>query len=148
VHDCTIDTDLEILIPDEYVSSIKERMSLYKDLDDIEEEEKLAAFEKNLIDRFGPIPREVKELLNAVRLREMAIRIGFEKIVLKNNKLIGYFISNQNSPFYQSENFSKILLFVQNNSRLCRMKEGQGKLSLTFDGIRTIEEGIRVMSSL
>jgi len=148
VHDCTIDTDLEILIPDEYVSSIKERMSLYKDLDDIEEEEKLAAFEKNLIDRFGPIPREVKELLNAVRLREMAIRIGFEKIVLKNNKLIGYFISNQNSPFYQSENFSKILLFVQNNSRLCRMKEGQGKLSLTFDGVRTIEEAIRVMSSL
>ncbi len=148
VHDCSIDTDLEILIPDEFVSNVKERLSLYKDLDDIEEEDKLLQFEINLRDRFGPVPKEVKELMNAVRLRWVAINIGFEKIILKNNKLVGYFVPSQNSPYFQSESFNKVLAFVQNNSRLCRIKEGQGKLSLTFDGIRTIEEAINILKRI
>jgi len=148
VHDCVVDTDMEILIPDEYVSNIKERVSLYKDIDDIETEEKLIEFEKNLIDRFGALPKEVKELLNTVRLRWMAINIGFEKIVLKDNRLNAYFISSQLSPYYKSEIFNKVILFVQNNPRLCKMKERTNKLSLSFEGIRTIDEAIRVLKNI
>lgn len=148
VHDCVVDTDMEILIPDEYVSNIKERVSLYKDIDDIETEEKLKEFEKNLVDRFGALPKEVKELLNTVRLRWMAINIGFEKIVLTDNRLNAYFISSQLSPYYKSEIFNKVILFVQNNPRLCKMRERTNKLSISFEGIRTIDEAIRVLKNI
>ena len=98
VSDCQIDTDLEILFPDEYIQQITERLILYRELDETETEEQLIAFEKNLIDRFGPIPQPAKDLIKTIQLRWKAIEAGFEKIILKNNRFVGYFTSKVDSP--------------------------------------------------
>ena len=142
VKDCLIETDLEILIPDHYITNITERLSLYKELDNIQTEEVLLQFRKRLIDRFGPVPKQTAELLNAIRLRWLAKKIGFEKIVLKNRKLTGYFISKQDSPYYQSEKFTQVLKFVQQNPSLCRMREAKDKLTLTFFNVETVEDAL------
>ncbi len=142
VKDCLIETDLEILIPDHYITNITERLSLYKELDNIQTEEVLLQFRKRLIDRFGPVPKQTAELLNAIRLRWLAKKIGFEKIVLKNRKLTGYFISKQDSPYYQSEKFTQVLKFVQQNPSLCRMREAKDKLTLTFFNVETVENAL------
>lgn len=146
VDDCQIETDLEILIPDHYVSNIEERINLYKELDNLEKEEDLKAFEEQLIDRFGPVPRPTQEMIRAIRLRWVAKEIGLEKVVLKQNKLICYFISNQESPYYQSATFTRVLQFVQHNSHQCKMKEKNGKLSLVFERVRSINGAIELLS--
>ncbi|NOX45556.1 MAG: transcription-repair coupling factor [Chlorobi bacterium] len=146
VRDCQIETDMAILIPDDYVTNITERLSLYKDLDGANSEEELAIFIEHLIDRFGPIPPQTQELVNTIRLRWLAREIGFEKIFLKNEKLTGYFISNQESAFYQSEIFSRVLQYVQQNPSLCRMREAREKLSLTFFNIKTVGKALRVLN--
>ena len=148
IKDCQIDTDLEILIPDEYVTNITERLNLYKELDNIEKEEDLNKFQKNLSDRFGPIPPPTLELIDVLRLRWLAMDIGFEKLVLKNNKLIGYFTSKQDSPYYQSPAFTGVLQFVQQNPRICRIKQSQDKLSLSFESIKNVKEAIKTLTSL
>ena len=148
VKDCLIETDLEILLPDYYISNITERLSLYKELDHIENEEALFAFQEKLIDRFGTPPKETQELFNTIRLRWIAKEIGFEKIVLKQNKLIGYFISNQESPYFQSTNFNLVLNFLKVNPKLCRMREHNNKLSLTFINISGVGDGIKVLESI
>ncbi|MBL0047446.1 MAG: transcription-repair coupling factor [Bacteroidetes bacterium] len=148
VRDCQIDTDMEILIPDEYVVNIGERLALYKELDDIEKEEDLMRYESNLRDRFGLVPSQVKELINTIRLRWLAKEIGLEKLVLKSNKLIGYFILNQNSGYYQSEAFTRVLKYVQHNPRLCKMRENKEKLSLSFEGIKSVNEAIRALKPI
>ncbi len=138
VTDCQIDTDLEILLPTDYVNSVSERLLLYKELDNIESEQGLVEFEKRLLDRFGPLPKPAFELLSTIRLRWIAEKLGFEKILLKNERFIGYFVSNPASPFYQSAVFSTILKYVQNNSHKCRLKEEKGKLSLTLKNIENV----------
>lgn len=148
VRDCQIDSDLEILIPDSYVSNATERLSLYRDLDNSKTEKDLAEFEVELRDRFGPVPDEVRALINTVRLRWAAIDIGFEKLVLKNKRLIGYFIPNQDSPYYQSESFTRVLQFVQYNTRICKMTEKNNKLTLSFDDIASIEEALQMLSKI
>ncbi|HET6243475.1 MAG: transcription-repair coupling factor [Bacteroidetes bacterium] len=148
INDCQVDTDLEILIPDEYVTNITERLSLYKELDNIEKEEDLKKFEYNLIDRFGTVPESTLELMHVLRLRWIAMDIGFEKLVLKNNKLIGYFITKQDSPYYQSPAFTKVLQFVQENPRTCRMKQSIDKLSLAFENVSNVQEAIKTLSLL
>ncbi len=139
VSDCTIDTDLEILLPDTYVNNIAERLNLYRTLDDLTEDEELVAFEKNLLDRFGEVPAQTKELIQAVKLRWMAMDIGFEKLILKNGNMRGYFIKNQDSEYYKSEAFTKVLSYVQSHSNICSMKEKNGKLSLSYNNINSIE---------
>ena len=148
VKDCQIETDLEILIPNDYVNSTKERLSLYKELDNIENEEGLDKFRERLIDRFGSIPIQTQELINAVKLRKIAKNIGFEKIVLKGNKLIGFFIADESSAYYQTDIFSKVLNYVKENSKTCRMKEGNNKLTLAFENIKSISEAIQVLNQL
>jgi transcription-repair coupling factor (superfamily II helicase) len=148
VKDCQVDTDLEILIPDDYVTNSTERLSLYRDLDNSRKEEDLAEFEAELRDRFGPVPPEVRSLINTIRLRWLAIDIGFEKLVLKNRKLIGYFITNQDSTYYQSDTFTKVLHFVQFNQRIAKMKEANNKLTLTFENIPSVEEAIAALSRI
>jgi transcription-repair coupling factor (superfamily II helicase) len=138
VDDCQIDTDLELLFPDEYISNIAERMNLYRELDQIQRQEDLIQFESGLTDRFGPLPGPSLELLQVVRLRWLANRLGFEKIVLKNGKLIGYFIADPDSAFYKSETFSHILSFVQKQPRQFRMKEHNNRLTLTCDPIGSV----------
>jgi transcription-repair coupling factor (superfamily II helicase) len=148
VRDCQIDTDLEILIPDEYVSNISERLALYKQLDDIESEEELKKFQSGLIDRFGNPPKPVKELIRTITLRNLAKKCGFEKLVLKNSKLVGFFISNQSSPFYQDPVFTTILNYVQNHPNLCKMKEAKGKLTLSFEHVSDIDEAVSILQSV
>jgi transcription-repair coupling factor (superfamily II helicase) len=148
VNDCNIDTDMEILIPDTYVNNIAERLNLYRELDDAKEESELIQFEANLNDRFGPVPEQAIELIHTIRLRWLAMETGFEKLILKNNKLIGYFIPNQNSPYYQSEVFTKVLKFVQTNARTCKMKENNGKLLLTFENIKSIDDAINALKPI
>ena len=142
VKDLTIDTDFELLFPDDYVNNISERLNLYTELNELKTEDELTQFEKELIDRFGPIPIEVDDLLNSVRIKWIASKYGFEKIIMKSNKLIGYFISDQKSSFYQSSHFSKILQFVQTHQNICKMKEKQTRIGLrlllTFDNIKSI----------
>ena len=139
VDECQIDTDMEILIPDHYVNSISERLQLYKDLNTIENEDKLNIFVEQITDRFGKIPPEVEKLLHTIRLRWIAKDLGFEKIILKANKMIAYFVANPNSAFFQSEQFSLILKFIQLNPKACQMKEKNNKLSLIFEKISTVK---------
>lgn len=146
--DCHIETDLELLIPDSYINSIPERMKLYKELDSIERPEDLKRFEAQLIDRFGALPSQVIELLNVVRLRWIAIELGIEKVVLKNEMLICYFISNQLSPFYSSETFTKIIGYIQRNQNFLQLKETKEKLSLIVKKVENIDETIKLLEQI
>lgn len=145
VRDTQIDTDMEILIPDEYVGNITERLSLYRQLDDSQSEDDLSRFEAMLRDRFGPVPENVLELIDTVRLRWLGMDIGLERIVLKNGRMTGYFISSQESAYYQSETFTRVLKFVQSNPRSVKMKEANKKLTLTFENISSIKDAMAVL---
>lgn len=147
VRDTQIDTDMEILIPDAYVENITERLSLYRQLDDSKSDDDLNRFENMLRDRFGAIPAQVEELIDTVRLRWMAMQIGFERLVLKNRRMTGYFIPKQTSPYYQSEAFTKVLQFVQAN-RHVKMKENNQKLTLSFEGIVSVKDAMRVLQPI
>jgi len=148
VSDCQIDTDMEILLPANYVNSVSERLILYKELDNISTEEKLDEFAFKLKDRFGPIPKQAQELLATIQLRWLAEKFGFEKVLLKNMRFIGYFVSNQVSPFYQSETFSQVLKYVQKNSHKVKLREEKSKLSLTIRNIDTVDEAIAFLKTL
>ena len=127
VADCTIDTDLEILIPDEYVESITERLSLYTRLDNCETEEELQGFHKEMEDRFGPVPDEVNDLFDTVRIRRMAVDLGFEKLIFKNGQVKFYFINRPDSKYFESDTFRKILDYIQKQTRQARLRQN-GKL--------------------
>jgi transcription-repair coupling factor (superfamily II helicase) len=127
VVDCTIDTDLEILIPDEYVESITERLSLYTRLDNCETEEELLAFCKEMEDRFGPVPEEVKDLFDTVRIRRIAVELGFEKLIFKNGQVKFYFINRPDSKYFESDIFKNILDYIQKQTRQARLRQN-GKL--------------------
>jgi len=146
--DCHIETDLELLLPDSYVNSIPERMRLYKELDSIERPEDLKRFENQLIDRFGALPQQTIELLNVVRLRWIAIELGIEKVVLKNEMLICYFISNQLSPFYSSETFTKIIGYIQRNQSFLQLKESKERLSLIVKKVEKIDDAIKLLQQI
>jgi transcription-repair coupling factor (superfamily II helicase) len=148
VKECQIETDLEILIPGDYISNSTERLIIYKELDSMETEETLEACRTRMIDRFGPIPRQTDELFNTIRLRWLAKKAGFEKIILKNERFIGYFISNQQSLYYQSPDFAAMLKFVQSNPSICRMKETENRLSLTFRNVKTVKDAIRLLKGM
>jgi len=123
VSDCSIDTDLEILIPDSYVESITERLSLYTRLDMCENEDALTYFHQELIDRFGPIPAQAEDLFTTVRVRKLAVELGFEKLLLKNDTLKGFFVSNPDSPYFQSEIFNRLLIFLQKGTNKAKLKQ-------------------------
>ncbi len=148
VSDCTLDTDLEVLIPTYYVASTNERLNLYRDLAEVKTEEELQAFESGLVDRFGALPKETHHLINGVRLQWDGEKLGFEKIVLKNSKMLCYFVSNPNSTYYQSPIFQRILQYVQQNPRKLAMKERKEKLYLVFEGIRTLDEALYLLAPL
>ncbi len=152
VKDVTIDTDFELLFPDSYVNNIAERLNLYTQLNNLKTEEELHIFETELIDRFGELPKEVTDLLNSVQIKWLATKIGFEKIIMKQGKLIGYFINDQQSSFYQSANFTKVLQFVQTNSSSCKMKEKQTRsglrLMLTFENIKSVKQALDALQPI
>jgi len=148
VKETVLETDFEILIPDEYVSSITERIALYKELDDINTEEGMTAFTNNLVDRFGEIPRPTQSLIETMRLRWLAREIGFEKLVLKSGKMIGYFITKENSPFYQSEKFTNVLEFIKQNPTAGKMYEKDSSLRFSFDNVTQLSKAIRILKAL
>jgi transcription-repair coupling factor (superfamily II helicase) len=147
VQDCVIETDLEILIPDNYVSNTSERLQLYSSLDNIGNEEDLQQFANSLKDRFGPLPTSVEQLINSVRLRWIGEELGFEKISLKNEKLKAQFVSDK-EQYFKSEVFGKILAFVQTHNKKCRMREMGSKLTLTIENITSVEQGIDMLTPL
>lgn len=148
VKDCQLETDLEIMIPDKYISNIGERLSTYRDLDNLQTQEKLDELKEQLIDRFGEIPKPTQELFSAIQLRWIAKRIGLEKMVLKQKKLVGYFINNQESLFYQSPQFTAVLKYIQANPYACKMKERNNKLSLVFENVNTVGEAIKLLEPI
>ena len=146
IKDITIDTDFELLFPDDYVNNITERLNLYTKLNQLKTEDELKAYTSEIIDRFGEMPTQVEDLLDSVRLKWAATKIGLEKIVMKQNRFIGYFINDQNSKFYQSNQFSKVLKYVQSNPTKCKMKEKKTRsglrLLLTFENISSVEKAL------
>lgn len=148
VDECQIDTDMEILIPDNYVNSISERLQIYKDLNNLENEEEMAIFEEQIIDRFGAIPPPVEKLFHSIRLRWIARDLGFEKIVLKANKMIAYFIADPQSNFFESEQFNLVLKYIQLNPKACQMKERNNKLSLVFEKVTEVETALRYLNAI
>ncbi|MBN2522858.1 MAG: transcription-repair coupling factor [Bacteroidales bacterium] len=146
--DCAIDTDLEIHLPDEYVSNISERIRLYRQLDSIINEKELVKFEDDLVDRFGPLPHPTKDLLQIVRLRWVCEKLGFEKVIIKNNKLIAHFISERDSYYFHSDTFTKILNFVQKKPAHFRMKEMKNKLTITIDEISGLNKAILFLTEI
>ncbi len=147
-QDCVIETDLEILIPEDYVSNITERLSLYSQLDNIKNEEELSAFEQSLADRFGKIPEPVYDLIETVRIRWKAERLGFEKLLIKNGIIKAYFVPSSNEKYFKSDIFGQVLQFVQAHPRKCQMKEIKDKLMLKIDEIETIQEAKSIMYSM
>jgi transcription-repair coupling factor (superfamily II helicase) len=148
VADCQIDTDLEILLPDQYVNAIAERLALYRELDDLENAEQLAGFENRLKDRFGPIPEQGVQLLETIKLRWIAKALGFEKLILKHNKLVCYFVSDPESDYYQGEGFAQILNFIKNNPQKAIMRQKNDKLTLRFENVRSISAAISSLSDI
>ncbi len=143
-----VDTDLEVLIPDQYVTNITERYNLYTELSKLENEQELELFSTGMADRFGPIPRQVQELLNTLRLQWLGKALGFEKISYKKQVLRGYFLSNQQSPYFESPEFGRILQFVQANPRRCSLKEVKNTLRLAIEHLRTVEEAIAALREI
>lgn len=152
VKDLQIDTDFELLFPDEYINNVTERLALYNELGNCKTEEELIAYENKLIDRFGPLPKEAKALLNSIRIKWIATKVGIEKIIMKQNKLIGYFIADQQSDYYSSRRFTNVLRFVQQHGNLCKMKEKETKnglrLLLTFENVKSINKALELMQML
>ncbi len=152
VKEVQIDTDFEILIPDDYISVISERLSIYNELSSVSDEEQLGAFEKRIIDRFGEIPIQVVDLLNSVRIKWIAKELGLERIILKQKRLIGYFIADQQSGFYQTDNFTRTLHYLQKNPKTTVMKEKQTKnglrLLITFIRIDSVQKALDVLQKI
>ena len=144
VKEVTIDTDFEILFPDDYVNNITERLNLYTKLNEIKDQAGLEAFQKTLEDRFGELPSQVISLFDSVRIKWIAIKMGIERVIIKQDRFIGYFISDQQSDFYQTQGFSKVLDFAQNNASNVKIKEkntrGGLRLLLTIENVSSISK--------
>lgn len=146
VKESNIETDLEMMIPDSYISNINERLLIYKDLDACKNEDDLTKFQENIIDRFGKIPQQTKSLINAIRLKLLASTMGIEKIVLKQKRMNLYFVSSSNTDFYMSGIFTGILDFVKNNIHKCSMKESKERINLGFSNVADIQKAIDILN--
>ncbi|MCD8399464.1 transcription-repair coupling factor [Tenacibaculum finnmarkense] len=152
VKDVQIETGFEVLIPDAYVNSVTERLSLYNDLGKLTKEEELLTFEKQIVDRFGEYPAEVQDLLDSVRIKWLAKELGIEKIILKQKRLLGYFIADQQSKFYETDGFTRMLQYVQENPKSCVMKQKETKnglrLLVTFIRIDSVKTALNLLREI
>ena len=146
VADTTLESDLELYFPDYYVPSDSERMLLYRELDGLHTDEQLAAYRTRLVDRFGPVPHCGDELMRVVPLRRLGALLGCEKIMLKQGRMTLYFVSQSNSPYYQSEAFDHILTYVAQNPRRCNFREQNGRRSMVITDVPTIEAAVQLLS--
>jgi transcription-repair coupling factor (superfamily II helicase) len=148
IKDCQIDTDLEIQIPESYVINIEERIALYKALNDIKDDEELEIFKNNLVDRFGALPKNIFNIFKLLNVKWKAKELGFERIVLKNNNLRAYLPHNQNTNYYQSSSFTKILDYVKMNQDKIKIKEIKEKVCLQYDNILSLNELLTIFKKV
>ena len=148
VTDCQIDSDLEVLFSGDYIENVSERISLYRELDSIENETELHEFESRLEDRFGKIPAEGQSLMLVVRLRWLAMRLGIEKLVLKNERMTAFLVANPQSPYYQSEPFGRLLQFMTSNPRKSQLREQNYRRSVVFSDVKTVEKAWEILSNV
>ena len=146
--EASLESDLELYFPDQYVPSDSERMLLYRELDGLQTDEQVAAYRTRLIDRFGPVPHCGEELMRVVPLRRLGQSLGCEKIVLKQQRMTLFFVTQADSPFYQSEAFGRLLDFVAHNPRRCQFRELHGKRSMVISDVPTIEEAVNILKSI
>ena len=148
VDECSVESDLELLFPNEYIPSSSERMLLYRELDKLELDKDVEAFRARLLDRFGKIPPEGEELIRIVPLRRMAKRMGIEKVFLKAGRMTLYFVSNLESPYYQSEAFGKVINYMAQNPRECNLREQNGKRSMVIKNVTDVQTAVRIMQEI
>lgn len=148
VYDCQMETDMELMFPSDYIESVSERMNLYRELDNVKDEEALQAYEKRLEDRFGKLPQEAINLMQLVRLRWTAISLGFERLTLKNERMMCYFIEAEDSPYFQSKSFEKIIMYVTSHAIRCNFREQAGKRSVVFMDVRSVSEACNILNSI
>ena len=148
IDDAHIDIEVEAALPDAYVAQQAERLKLYRELDSTKDEEALQAFESRLADRFGPLPRAAKELLNVVRLRWEAIRLGMERVKVKNGLMIVHFVGEENSPFYKSEAFMTLLQRVTKHPDRFVLKQHNNSLAMTVRNVKDVEDAYKTLQQL
>ena len=148
VDDCSIDSDLEMYFPDTYVPGSSERMLLYRELDNIENDDDLTAYRKRLEDRFGPVPHEGEELMQVVALRRVGKRLGCEKIILRQGRMQMQFVSNPKSAFYQSKAFGKVINYATSNVRRCNLREKNGKRQMVVSNVTSVEEAVKILREI
>lgn len=152
IRETTFDTDLELLIPTDYVNNTTERLNLYTRLNELKTEEELQLFASEMEDRFGPLPHETQNLLTSIRLKWLAINLGFERIVIKNNRMIGYFIADQESSFYQSKTFGRVLEYMKTAPKQIKMNQKQTRnglrLLMTFENINSVDKALKHLSEI
>ena len=148
VSDCTLESDLEMYFPDSYVPSDSERMLLYRELDNIKDDRELEAYKKKMTDRFGKMPKAGRELLLVVPLRHLGKSLGCERIMLKQGRMYLYFVTADNSPFYQSDTFGQIIEFVTRNVHRCTFREQNGRRSMVVNDVASVEESVSVLKQI
>jgi transcription-repair coupling factor (superfamily II helicase) len=152
VKELQLDTDFEILFPDDYINIVSERLSLYSELSGLKNEEELLDFETKITDRFGPVPTQVVDLFDSMRIKWLAKKVGIEKLVLKQKRMIGYFVADQQSEFYNTPEFTAVLQYIQKNSKSCVMKEKQTKnglrLLITFIKIDSVKIALNTLQKI
>ena len=148
VDDCSVESDIEMYFPDQWVPTDSERMLLYRELDNLKNDDELARYRQRLIDRFGEIPKVANELMNVVPLRRKAKQLGCERLMLKMGRMTMFFVSNPNSPYYQSQAFDSILNYIASNPRRCNIRENNGKRSLVVNDVKTVEDAIVVLEEI
>jgi transcription-repair coupling factor (superfamily II helicase) len=148
VDDCQIDTDMEIMFPSDYITNVSERITIYQELDNIADKMQLDTFIKKLEDRFGKLPAEAQQLIAIVKIRWFAISYGIERLILKSEKMTAYFVSNIESPYYQSNKFGKILQYTAAHPHHIRLREQDGKRSIVFSNIKTVENAMKIVEEI
>lgn len=148
VEDCAIESDLEMFFPDTYIPGSSERMLLYRELDNIQNDIELDAYRKRLMDRFGPVPREGEELMRVVSLRRLGKRLGCEKVILKQERMQMQFVSNAESAYYKSSTFDKVIDYIGRNARRCTIKELKGKRSMVVKDVKSVGEAVFVLRQI
>ena len=148
VSDCTIDSDIEMHFPANYVPSDSERMLLYRELDGLKSDDEVARYRSRLLDRFGRIPQVAEELMRVVALRRMGKRLGCEKLILKQGRMAMYFVGNENSPYYQSDVFGVLLDFISRHPRRFNFRQQKGRNSVVVSDVKTVEEAIKVLKNI
>lgn len=148
LSDCTIETDMQLFIPDTYINMQAEKIRLYKELDSMTSEREVERFRKEISDRFGPVPEELSQLMTVVKIRIVALYLGFEKLIIKNGIMIAHFISNPISPYYKSDRFEKVIRHIQDNPSMFKLKDNNGRLYISIRGVQNMDKAYEILCAM